>query len=80
MPTPTSTLAVHGGEKKQKAYDVVTMPIVAASTYVFENTAELRRYFDGDVEREEYGRYGNPTVRAAEAKLAALEGPRRRSP
>ncbi len=25
-------------------------------------------------EREEYGRYGNPTIRAVEAKLAALEG------
>lgn len=25
-------------------------------------------------EREEYGRDGNPTVRAAEAKLAVLEG------
>ncbi len=74
MPTSPSTRAVHGGEKKQKAFDAITAPIVASSTYVFENTAELRRYFDGDVEREEYGRYGNPTVRAAEAKLAALEG------
>ena len=30
--------------------------------------------FWDEVEREEYGRYGNPTVRAVEAKLAALEG------
>jgi cystathionine gamma-synthase len=29
---------------------------------------------EGKVERDEYGRYGNPTVRAAELKLAALEG------
>jgi cystathionine gamma-synthase len=68
------TLAVRGGEPLKKAYDAVTTPIVASATYAFANTAELRRYFEGDLEREEYGRYGNPTVRAAEHKLAALEG------
>ena len=68
------TLAVHGGEPRKKAFDSVTTPIVASATYAFENTAEIERYFNGEVAREEYGRYGNPTVRAAEQKLAALEG------
>jgi cystathionine gamma-synthase len=68
------TLAVHGGEQRKKAFDSVTAPIVVSATYAFENTAEIERYFNGEVEREEYGRYGNPTVRAAEQKLAALEG------
>src|SRR5260221_14157817 len=68
------TLAVHGGEPRKKAHDSVTTPVVLAATYVFENTAEIVRYFEGDIEREEYGRYGNPTVRAAERKIAALEG------
>jgi cystathionine gamma-synthase len=68
------TLSVHGAEPRKKAFDAVTTPIVATATYAFENTAEIARYFMGDVEREEYGRYGNPTVRAAEAKLAALDG------
>jgi cystathionine gamma-synthase len=68
------TLAVRGGEPRGKAYDSVTTPIVAAATYAFGSTAELKRYFEGELEREEYGRYGNPTVRAAEQKLAALEG------
>ena len=68
------TLAVHGGEPRKKAHDSVTTPVVLAATYVFEDTAEINRYFHGDIEREEYGRYGNPTVRAAEQKLAALEG------
>ena len=46
-----------------------------ASTYPFGDTAELRAYMQGDLDRpHEYGRYGNPTVAAAEAKLAALEG------
>ena len=68
------TLAVHGGETRKKAHDSVTTPIVWSATYAFANTAEIESYFKGDIEREEYGRYGNPTVRAAEKKLAALEG------
>jgi len=68
------TLAVHGGEPRKKAQDAVTTPVVLSATYVFENTREIEKYFQGDIEREEYGRYGNPTVRAAESKLAALEG------
>jgi cystathionine gamma-synthase len=68
------TLAVHGGEERKKAHDSVTTPIVWSATYAFANTAEIESYFKGDIEREEYGRYGNPTVRAAEKKLAALEG------
>ena len=69
-----STLAVHGGEERRKAHDAVTTPIVCTATYAFQDTAEIVRYFEGDLEREEYGRYGNPTVRAAERKIAALEG------
>ena len=69
-----STLAVHGGEERRKAHDAVTTPIVCTATYAFQDTAEIVRYFDGEIEREEYGRYGNPTVRAAERKIAALEG------
>src|SRR3954471_15269459 len=68
------TIAVRGGEPRKSAYDAVTTPIVCAATYAFEDTAEIVRYFEGQVEREEYGRYGNPTVRAAEKKIAALEG------
>jgi cystathionine gamma-synthase len=69
-----STLAVHGGEERSKAHDSVTTPIVCSATYAFRDTAEIVRYFEGELEREEYGRYGNPTVRAAERKIAALEG------
>jgi cystathionine gamma-synthase len=53
--------------------DAVTVPIVCTSTYVFESSAALHDHFQGVSDREEYGRYGNPTVRAAEAKIAALE-------
>ena len=75
VPRPNfGTLAVRGGEPRKKAHDAVTTPIVSSATYAFTDTAEIARYFEGDLEREEYGRYGNPTVRAAESKLAALDG------
>ena len=68
-----STLSVHGGEPRPKAHHGIAHPIIASATYVFRDTAELRGHFEGRIDREEYGRYGNPTVRVAEAKLAALE-------
>jgi len=69
-----ATVAIHGGEERGKAHDAVTTPIVCTATYTFSSTDALRDHFEGRVEREEYGRYGNPTVRAAERKLAALDG------
>ncbi len=69
-----STLAVHGGEARKKAHDSLTPPVVFSATYSFSKTQELCDYFEGRIDREEYGRYGNPTVRAAEQKLASLEG------
>src|SRR5688572_4272908 len=70
----TGTTAVHGGESRDKPHRAVTHAVSATATYVFRDTAELSDHFEGRIEREEYGRYGNPTVRAAEKKLAALDG------
>jgi cystathionine gamma-synthase len=73
----TSTDAVHAGEDKLKPCDAVTMPIVQTATYAFADTAEIALYTSGrhpNPDRGEYGRYGNPTVRAVERRLAALEG------
>jgi cystathionine gamma-synthase len=66
-------MAIHAGEPRSRAYDAITTPIVQASTYTFANSAAVVDHHEGRIEREEYGRYGNPTVRVAEAKLAALE-------
>jgi cystathionine gamma-synthase len=73
-PLGPSTLAVHGGEPRPKPSHSLATPIVQTATYTFANTQELKDHFDGKIERVEYGRYGNPTQRVAEAKLAALEG------
>jgi cystathionine gamma-synthase len=69
-----STLAVHGGEPRPKLGNSLTTPIVQTATYTFADTDELHDHFQHRIDREEYGRYGNPTQRIAEQKLAALEG------
>ena len=68
-----STRSVHAGESRKKYASAITTPVVQSSLYVFENTAEMKEYIAGKKNRLEYGRYGNPTQRAAEEKLAALE-------
>lgn len=72
-PRGPSTQAVHAGEQRSKPTDAITTPISQTSTYTFANTQELRDHFEHRIEREEYGRYGNPTQRVAEKKLAALD-------
>jgi cystathionine gamma-synthase len=73
-PVGPSTTAVHAGEPRPKPAHALATPIVQTATYSFANTQELIDHFDGKIDRIEYGRYGNPTQRIAEAKLAALEG------
>ncbi|MFQ5931079.1 MAG: trans-sulfuration enzyme family protein [Nitrospiraceae bacterium] len=69
-----STLAVHAGEPHPKPGNALATPIIQTATYTFADTGELRDHFERRIEREEYGRYGNPTQRIAERKLAVLEG------
>jgi cystathionine gamma-synthase len=69
-----STRAVHAGERDRPASSAVTTPIFQTSTYWFEDSEEVRAYQEGRKPRDEYGRYGNPTWRAVERKLADLEG------
>ena len=55
----------------------LTAGIAQTATFTFDDSDDLERYMrgeDADPEREEYGRYGNPTVREVERRLAALEG------
>ncbi|MBX3425195.1 MAG: aminotransferase class I/II-fold pyridoxal phosphate-dependent enzyme [Pirellulales bacterium] len=68
------TLAVHAGEARQKPGDAITDPMFCASTYTFGDTQAVIDFIEEEQPREEYGRYGNPSERVAERKLAALEG------
>jgi len=69
-----STLAVHGGEARQKLGDSITDPVFCTSTFTFADTQSLIDFIEQKQPREEYGRYGNPGERVVERKLAALEG------
>jgi len=69
-----STKAIHAGESRSKALDSITDPIVCASTYTFPDSQSIIDFIEQDQPREEYGRYGNPSEKVVEAKLAALEG------
>ncbi len=69
-----STLAVHGGEDRQKWANSITDPIFCAATYTFPDTQSVIEFIEKKLPREEYGRYGNPAEKVAERKLAALEG------
>jgi cystathionine gamma-synthase len=80
QPLGASTRAVHGEARARQpnaAHALVT-PVVQTATYTFSSTADLCAFMDakmwgGMEERGEYGRYGNPTVRAVEKRIAALE-------
>ena len=65
---------MHAGEPREKPGHALATPIIQTATFTFADTQELKDHFDGKIERVEYGRYGNPTQRIAETKLAALEG------
>nr|WP_043754553.1 O-succinylhomoserine sulfhydrylase [Imhoffiella purpurea] len=49
-------------------------PIFTTSSFVFSSAAEAAARFAGDVPGNIYSRFTNPTVRAFEERLAALEG------
>jgi cystathionine gamma-synthase len=69
-----STRSVHGGERTHHDGATLTTPIHQTSTFWFKDSEEVRAYAEGRLVRDEYGRYGNPTWRAAERKLNELEG------
>jgi cystathionine gamma-synthase len=74
---PTSTDAVHAGVREDRPDHVLAPAIAQTATYTFTDSADLERYQAGedpDPERQEYGRYGNPTVREVEQRIAALDG------
>jgi cystathionine gamma-synthase len=79
-PPGINTLSVHGGDDRPRAHQSIPMPIIQTATYAFADTADLINFMqhkswgDGLVGREEYGRYGNPTIQSVEQKVAALEG------
>jgi cystathionine beta-lyase/cystathionine gamma-synthase len=60
------TLAIHAGQEPDPTSGAVMMPIVLSSTFAQNGPGRHKGY--------EYSRSGNPTRRALESCLAALEG------
>lgn len=77
-PARSSTLSVHGGTPRRKPHHALITPIYQTATFTFADTPELLEFTHNHTDlageaREEYGRYGNPTVSAVERKLATLD-------
>ncbi len=67
------TEVLHRGEGAPAGALPLTTPIYATTTFRFQSTADFERYLGGDPGKYIYSRYANPTIQAAESKLAALE-------
>lgn len=68
------TLAIHAGETPDPATGASSPNIVMSSTFVTERPEGFSAHELSDDSPFVYSRWANPTVRALEAKLAALEG------
>jgi O-succinylhomoserine sulfhydrylase len=67
-----NTLAVRAGQVRSPEGEH-SEPIFATSSFIFRNAAEAAARFKGDQPGNIYSRFTNPTVRAFEERLAALE-------
>ncbi len=69
-----ATLAVHAGEAACKVTGALDTPIYQSTTFVSVDSDEMAAVYGGEKFGYMYTRYGNPTIRALEEKMAALEG------
>lgn len=65
---------VHSGERNRKRQNrSVTIPLEQTAAYYFLNTKQIKDFYQGKIKGIKYGRYGCPTQRAVEEKIADLE-------
>ncbi|HEV2231794.1 MAG TPA: aminotransferase class I/II-fold pyridoxal phosphate-dependent enzyme [Terriglobia bacterium] len=69
-----ATLAVHAGEAPCAATGALDTPIYQSTTFVSVDSDEMAAVYGDEKFGYMYTRYGNPTIRALEEKMAALEG------
>ena len=68
-----STKAVHAGDKRGSSTGAVVEPIYETSVFAFSSTKQLVDVMGEKAEGYVYTRYGNPTTRSVENKMAELE-------
>ena len=62
------TIAIHAGERPDKTFGAISIPIYQTSTFAFEDVGKTRGY--------DYSRTANPTRKVLENTIAQLEGGR----
>ena len=60
------TIAIHAGERPDKAYGAISAPVYQTSTFAFEDVGKTKGH--------DYSRTGNPTRKVLEDTIARLEG------
>ena len=68
------TLVIRTGEGARPGAAPLTTPVYATTTFLFDSASDVEAYQRGGSRKYLYSRHANPTVEAAEAKVAALEG------
>ncbi|CAA9561828.1 MAG: O-acetylhomoserine sulfhydrylase / O-succinylhomoserine sulfhydrylase [uncultured Thermomicrobiales bacterium] len=69
-----ATRSVHGGERQGTPdYTPTVAPIHLSASFFYDDTNDLDAVFANEREGYVYTRYGNPTLRALEQAIAALE-------
>jgi len=61
------TISIHHGERPDRTYGAISVPIYQTSTFAFEDVGKTRGGYD-------YSRTANPTRRVLEDTIARLEG------
>ena len=69
-----STSAVHAGENREPYTGALSTPIYETSVFAFSDTNELINVMSEKKTGYVYTRFGNPTIRTVERKMAELEG------
>lgn len=77
MTSPTKrgqqTLLIHSGQDRSH-FEETAEALYLTSGYVYETASEAEAAFNDEIDRFIYSRYGNPTVKALQDKMAILEG------
>ena len=70
--TGWGSTAIHGGNEPDPSYAHIT-PVYASSTFYFDTAEQGMERFAGKDKEMIYSRWGNPTHKVCEQKIAALE-------
>jgi O-succinylhomoserine sulfhydrylase len=71
-----ATRLVRGGTDRS-SFDETCEAIFMTSGFVYDSAEQAARTFRGEIDHFQYSRFGNPTLRMFEERLASIEGAKR---